>query len=140
MASDASDTKWSFLIIQEDGVVATQESGRFDEHHRDAKIFVKEMVAVHFGLKRVLQAFPQSSHIIAICDNTAVVRGLTKMCSTQEVEQLVREIHGMCTGIRLEMRWIESKGNVAHSATHDEDLDVARLQRTLNVAGVKRFE
>ena len=39
----------------------------------------------------------------------------------------------------LELRWVESDGNVAHSATHNEDLEQYRTERSWLVANSAVF-
>ena len=69
--------------------------------------------------------------LLTILENFAsTVDNLNKTTSRintmlDEIEEIIRRNHW-----GLDLRWVESDGNVAHSATHDETLTGYRINRT----------
>ena len=142
VATDASDDKWSWLEMR-DGRVLRNPSDSFapeDDNPlglyptRGTPIYYKELFAILVAL-RALDGTPAGMLVLA-GDNTGVIGSLRKRIAPEaawamldEIEEIIRRNHW-----GLDLRWVESDGNVAHSATHDETLTDYRINRTWKIS------
>lgn len=155
IATDASDDKWSWVEMT-GGRVVRNPSGTFPASdgkpqgpypdmstplhyngvphpNKDTPIYYKELFAVLVAL-RALDG-TAAGMIVLTGDNTGVIGSIRKRVAPEgawvmldEIEEIIRR-----NGWGLDLRWVESDGNVAHCATHDERVTVYRTNRTWQV-------
>ena len=77
-----------------------------------------------------------SADIYLVGDSKACIGSLRKRLAPQPAWWMLDEIMSLFekNDWGLELRWVESDGNVAHSATHDELITDYRTQRSWLVA------
>ena len=140
LVTDASDDKWSWLMMR-DGSVELGEcgyvnpSGTFPETVHPT-IYYRELYAVLLALRGLALRGVRGVQITLVGDSMAVIGSLRKRMGPphawwmlDEIEEiLVENGYGFCA------KYVESDGNVAHSATHNEKITAYRVGRSWEVA------
>ena len=142
IATDASDDKWSWVGMKE-GRVVRNPSGHFpkkDENplgvypDADTPIYYKEL----FGVLMAMRALDGTAAgmVVLVGDNMGVIGSIRKRIGPEGAWEMLDEIEEIIKRNKwgLDLRWVESDGNVAHSATHDERLTMYRTSRTWQVS------
>ena len=140
--TDASDDKWSWLEMAAGRVTQTASgedenpSGYFDSVTRQWKIYYKELVTIVFMFQTLDAAGVTDVDIILVGDSKAVIGSLKKMMGPEKSWEMLDIVWALVRKNRwgLAFIWVESAGNVAHSATHDEAIEPGRVQRSWTVA------
>ena len=96
-------------------------------------IYYKEMYAVLLALRALVGS--DVRNIVLVGDNTAVIGSIRKRMAPEGAWAMLDEIENLIVsnGWGLVLKWVESDGNVAHSATHDESITEYREARTWRV-------
>ena len=70
--------------------------------------------------------------MVLVGDSRAVIGSLSKLLAPPEAWAAIDEVEDICAGCQLSLvlKWVESDGNVAHSATHDEPITRYRRERS----------
>ena len=74
--------------------------------------------------------------LVLVGDNMGVIGSIRKRIAPEAAWAMLDEIEEIIRRNQwgLDLRWVESDGNVAHSATHDELLTPYRTKRTWQVS------
>jgi hypothetical protein len=141
-ATDASDPKWSIVDFDTKTHRGKQvDHGWFSEILTSLAIYYKEMEA----LCRLLEYYnTQADEVKLNCtitvavDNMGVIGSVQKLMGPPLSWGWLDRIERICRQNiwRLDLRYVKSDANVAHSATHDEAWDEIRESETWDV--VKR--
>ena len=147
IAADASNDRWSWTELR-DGRVVRNPSGQFTDAADNAlgvfpdsstPIYYKELFAVLLALRELEGS--AIGMVVLIGDNTGVIGSIRKRLAPEgawgmidEIEEIVRR-----NGWGLDLRWVESDGNVAHSATHCEPVTKYRTFRTWQLCGAEGY-
>ena len=139
LCTDASETAWSWLEMKNGKVVRLPDGsnphGKFPVEIDGLKIFYKELYATLLAL-RELSGRHRGSTVVIVGDNRGVIGAINKMMGPEAAWPMLDEIRK----IVLEnewvpiLKWVESEGNVAHSWTHEEELENVREERTWALA------
>jgi len=145
LATDASKTRWSYLELVA-GSVKTVDgkpwnpSGVFDVSMMEYGIYYKELNAFTRALLDLAVQGRRRCKIVCALDNRAVIGAVLKLLGPvlvwkvlDELEELVLEHEWS-----LELRWIDSESNAAHSATHEEALEEFRIRKTWEILSTSR--
>lgn len=137
IVTDASDTKWSWVECDADKrTVLRNPSGEFTSEWKEHTIYYKEFVTIVWALRKLdSEGTYRDRHVVLLGDNRAVIGSIKKRLAPKGAWELIDEVEYLVKRNEwsFELRWVESAGNVAHSATHDEPLDGARLQRSIDL-------
>ena len=161
IATDASDDKWSWVEMT-GGRVFRNPSGSFPASdgkpqgphpdmstplryngaphpNKDTPIYYKELFAVLVAL-RALDG-TAAGMIVLTGDNTGVIGSIRKRVAPEGAWAMLDEIEDIIrrNGWGLDLRWVESDGNVAHSATHNEDPTEYRTERSWLLATSEEY-
>jgi hypothetical protein len=147
LVTDASDTKWSWLelvggkVKQSPSGVDENPSGYFDETVRQWKIYYKELITVVLMLQALDSDGVTDVDIVLVGDSKAVIGSLKKMMGPERSWEMLDVVWTLVKKNRwgLQFIWVESAGNVAHSATHDEAIEAYRVQRSWVVATTEGY-
>ena len=130
LATDSSDTagSWTERVA---GKVVRKAHGPFPD--QTTAIYYKEMYAVLLALRALVGS--DVRNIVLVGDNTAVIGSIRKRMAPEGAWAMLDEIENLIVsnGWGLVLKWVESDGNVAHSATHDESITEYREARTWRV-------
>ena len=132
--TDASMPLWSWVEMR-DGKVLRNPSGSFPSTVANP-IYYKEMYAILVALKQLDADGIRSADIFLVGDSKACIGSLSKRLAPEHAWAMIDEnieLFGK-NDWGLVLRWVESDGNVAHSATHEEKLEEYRIQRSWLVA------
>jgi hypothetical protein len=138
--TDASDVKWSWLVMQ-DGSVELGEggyenpSGSFPDTVHPT-IYYRELYAVLLALRGLSKRGLRGIHVLLVGDSMAVIGSLGERMGPPHAWWMLDEIESILlqNGYGFSTRYVESDGNVAHSATHDEAITGYRIGRSWKVA------
>ena len=147
LVTDASDDKWSWLELTAGRVkqkVSGEDenpSGYFDETVRQWKIYYKELVTIVYMMQTLDAEGVTDIDIILVGDSKAVIGSLKKMMGPERSWTMLDIVWDLVRKNRwgLLFIWIESAGNVAHSATHNEAIEEYRVQRSWLVATTQGY-
>ena len=147
LVTDASDTKWSWLELVEGRVKQSPSgadenpSGYFDETVRQWKIYYKELITIVLMMQALDASGVTDVDIVLVGDSKAVIGSLKKMMGPEKSWEMLDVVWTLVRKNRwgLQFIWVESAGNVAHSATHDEDIEAYRVQRSWVVATTEGY-
>ena len=134
IVTDASMPTWSWVEMR-DAKVVRNPSGTFPSTVANP-IYYKEMYAILVALRQLDTEGVTSADIDLVGDSKACIGSLRKRLAPQPAWWMLDEIMSLFekNDWGLELRWVESDGNVAHSATHDELITDYRTQRSWLVA------
>lgn len=133
IVTDASEPRWSWLEMEK-GEVANglNPNGEFPTHVAGLAIYYKELFTVLVAF-RALQALGRIEiDITLVGDSQAVIGSINRKMGPEGAWWMIDEIVAIVTENRwgLALKWVESDGNVAHSATHLEKITQYRTQRS----------
>ena len=142
LVTDASDDKWSWLELTAGRVKQSgngedeNPAGFFDNTLKQWKIYYKELVTVVIMLQTLDAGGVTDIDIVLVGDSKAVIGSLKKMMGPERSWEMLDVVWTLVRKNRwgLKFVWVESAGNVAHSATHDEAIEAYRVQRSWLVA------
>ena len=148
LVTDASDTKWSWLELVAGRVTQSAEgrddnpSGYFDQTLREWKIYYKELVTIVIMLQSLDAAGVTDVDIVLVGDSKAVIGSLRKMMGPEKAWDMLDVVYFLVRKNRwgLKFVWVESAGNAAHSATHDEAIEQPRVQRSWQLATTEGYQ
>ena len=148
LVTDASDTKWSWLELVagrvKESAAGTEEnpSGYFDQTMREWKIYYKELVTIVIMLQSLDADGVTDIDIVLVGDSKAVIGSLRKMMGPEQAWDMLDVVWHLVRKNRwgLKFVWVESAGNVAHSATHDEAIEEYRVQRSWLLATSEGYQ
>lgn len=141
IVTDASDTKWSWLVMERGKVrrdgsgLYINPSGSFPSKVVD-RIYYKEMYAILLALEGIALEGVRNVEVTLVGDSKAVIGSLSKLLAPPDAWWMMDKIEELClaNGFSLNTKWVESDGNVAHSATHDELITEYRSDRSWLIA------
>ena len=142
LVTDASDERWSWLEMR-NGMVITDERGlninpndTFPGDIAKLTIYYKELYAVLLALRALAESGRRDVDIALVGDSQAVIGSLLKRMSPEAAWVMIDEIIELIVtnGWGINLKWVESDGNVAHSATHMETITAYRTTRSWAVA------
>jgi len=131
VVTDASDTKWSWVEMR-DGRALRNPSGPFPADVACLQIYYKELHAVVLSLRALAREGVRNARVVLVGDSRAVMGSLSKLLAPPEAWAAIDEVEEICVSCQLGLvlKWVESDGNVAHSATHDEPITGYRRERS----------
>ena len=134
LVTDASQDKWSWVMMVS-GRATENPSGVFPTTVAP-HIYYKEMYAVVLGLKELVKRGLRGCNITLVGDSTAVIGSIRKRLAPEDAWPMIDEIIRLIVENEwgIDLKWVESDGNVAHSATHDETMTTYREERSWRVA------
>jgi len=140
IVTDASDSKWSWVELLKGGVVRNP-SDYFANDLAPQKIYYKELFAVLMALRTLRDEGVRNAKIFLVGDNKGVIGSLLKLLGPPAAWEMIDEVEEICMGMQYELclRWVESDGNVAHSATHNEAITTYRTNRSWLLAGSESY-
>jgi hypothetical protein len=106
VATDSSDDQWGFLLFTAEGTKAIERTFGWPPHLRQVHIYVKEALASIWTLRYLMR--PNSSaqplEIVLVGDNTAAMRAIERMYSTNDfvlpfLEVLQKDLDRTCARI-----------------------------------------
>jgi len=151
--TDASDDKFSILELIDGDVERNagepvNPSGRFENLGADEalltnaqdmirdRIYYKELYGLVLVARRLEKEGVRDINVTLVGDNRSVIGAGNKGVGPYEAWWMIDEITHLFEKNLwgYENKWVESDGNAAHSATHDEPLEEYRIQRSWVVA------
>ena len=144
--TDASDTKWSWLEMR-DGCVALSPSGTYVNPSGPFptevidKIYYKEMYAILLVMRALVREGATDMIAVLVGDSRAAIGSLSKLLAPPGAWWMIDEVEEICRKqvIQIVLKWVESDGNVAHSATHDEPITAYRTKRSWTIASADEY-
>ena len=140
VCTDASETAWSWVELREGKCVRLADGsnphGSFPPHENKMAIFYKELFATRETLRALAKAGHTNCNVTIVGDNRAVIGAINKMMGPEEAWPMLDEIRELVERNAWSpvMKWVESAGNVAHSWTHEEKIEIDREARTWLIA------
>ena len=128
----------------EESAAGTEEnpSGYFDQTMREWKIYYKELVTIVIMLQSLDADGVTDIDIVLVGDSKAVIGSVRKMMGPEQAWGMLDVVWHLVRKNRwgLKFVWVESAGNVAHSATHDEAIEEYRVQRSWLLATSEGYQ
>ena len=140
IVTDASDGKWSWLEMDAGRVVGGNPSGGFPKAgEKDSvvdKIYYKEFYAIILAARELALEGRKDIDLVLVGDSRAVIGSINKGLSPKAAWWMIDELKRLATegGWGIQLKWVESDGNAAHPATHNEKQEQYRLERSWLVA------
>ena len=140
IVTDASDEKWSWLELEDGKIVGGNHSGAFPkEDHEDRvvdRIYYKEFYTVVLAARELTKQGRKDIDVTLVGDSRAVMGSFNKGLCPQAAWWMIDELKELFKRGRwgASLKWVESDGNVAHSATHGERIEDYRVKRSWLVA------
>ena len=135
ICTDASETAWSWCELRCGKVVrldnGSNPHGKFPDGIDAMKIFYKELYATLLAL-RSLSGRHRGCTVVIVGDNRGVIGAINKMMGPEAAWPMLDEIRKIILDNEWVpvLKWVESDGNVAHSWTHEEEIEDGREART----------
>ena len=136
IVTDASDEKWSWLEMEDGKIVGENHSGSFPKgDHKDMvcdRIYYKEFYTVVLAARELTKQGREDIDVTLVGDSRAVMGSFNKGLCPQAAWWIIDELKELFRRGRWGacLKWVESDGNVAHSATHDERIEEYRVKRS----------
>jgi len=140
LATDASKTRWSYLELVAGSVKIVDgkpwnPSGVFEGSMIEYGIYYKELDAFTRALRDLAAQGRSRCKIVFALDNRAVIGAVLKLLGPVLVWKVLDELEKIVLDHEwsLELRWVDSESNAAHSATHEEALEEYRIRKTWEI-------
>ena len=106
-----------------------------------SKIYYKELYTIVVALRALAKSGRRNVDVILVGDNQAVIGSLRKRMAPEQAWNMIDEIIRLVleNGWGIDLRWVESDGNVAHLATHEEKITAYRTDRSWKVATCEKY-
>ena len=147
LVTDASLERWSWLELRNGKVttdghgVAANPNDTFPDIVKKLEIYYKELYTILVALRKVRDEGRTDIDVTLVGDSQAVIGSLRKRMGPEGSWWMIDEIVFIVTACRwgLILKWVESDGNVAHSATHCERITEYRTTRSWLVSQSKEY-
>ena len=149
LVTDASEPRWSWLEMRDGEVtrdakgtvhnpndvfpaVPDNETPKADTTVAALAIYYKELFTVLLAFRALAKEGRTNVDITLVGDSQAVIGSIRRKMGPEPAWWMLDEIIDLVTanGWGLVLKWVESDGNVAHSATHVETITAYRTARS----------
>lgn len=147
LVTDASLERWSWLELRNGKVttdghgVAANPNDIFPDIVKKLEIYYKELYTILVAFRQTRDEGRTDIDITLVGDSQAVIGSLRKRMGPEGAWWMIDEIILIVKTCRwgLALKWIESDGNVAHSATHCEEITKYRTARSWLVSQSEEY-
>ena len=138
LVTDASWDRWSWLemlvakVTTDANGILENANDVFPTNVETLEIYYKELYTVLVALRALRDKGRTDVDVTLVGDSQAVIGSIRKRMGPQGAWAMIDEIILIVTTCRwgLVLKWVESDGNVAHSATHLEKITKYRTERS----------